>query len=126
MYIDLLTRIKNAQAVKRDSVKAPYSNMDFAVAEVLAANKYIAGAEKKGRTSKRIIEIGLNYKEGRGAIRGVKFVSKPSLRKYVGYRDIRAIKQGYGMMVISTPQGIMTNKDARAKKLGGEVLFEIW
>lgn len=126
MYTDLLTRIKNAQQARLESVKAPYSNMDMAIADLLAAKGFIQGAQKKGRMPKRIIEIILKYKEGQGAIVGIRFLSKPSRRRYLGWRDFRPVRHGYGTMVISTPKGIMTSSDARKQKLGGEALFEIW
>lgn len=127
MYLDLLTRIKNGQQARKETVKAPYSKMDMAVAEVLAANNYIANAEKKGRMPKRIIEIGLKYyDEKQGVISGVKVISKPSRKIYTGYRELKPVRQGYGLGVISTPKGIMSVKDAKKNKLGGQLLFEIW
>lgn len=126
MYTDLLTRIKNAQAVKKASLKVPYSEMDMAILETLSKNHYIESAAKKGRSPKRIVEINLRYEDGEGAVRGVKFLSKPSRRLYAGYRDLRKVRQGYGHLVLSTPKGIMTGGEARKQKLGGELLFEIW
>ena len=126
MYTDLLIRIKNAEQAKKDSVKAPFSNMDMAIAELLATHKYVESAAKKGRLPKRVIEIKLKYTDGRGAVSGVKFLSTPGRRLYAGFKDLKSVKQGYGMAVISTPQGIMTAKEARKMKLGGELLFEIW
>ncbi len=127
MYIDLLTKIKNAQQARKEFVKLGFSNMDLAVAELLAKNNFIDSATKKGRLPKRIIEIKLKYRDRNvGAISGVKFLSKPSRRLYAGYKDLRLVRQGYGMAVISTPKGIMTYKEARKQKLGGEILFEIW
>ncbi len=125
-YIDLLTKIKNAQAVKKENVKIPYSKMNEAVADILAKNKYLAGFEKKGRGPKKILDIRLKYQEGQGAVTGIKFVSKPSRRIYIGYADLKPVKQGYGIGVISTPKGIKTTMDAKKNKIGGEILFEIW
>ena len=96
------------------------------VAELLARYHYIGGVVKKGRLPKRVIEIKLKYKDNKGVISGIKFLSKPSRRLYLGYRDLRPVKQGYGLLVISTPKGIMTGAEARKLKLGGELLFEIW
>lgn len=126
MYQDLLTKIHNAQRAGKPSMKAPFSNMDMAVAEILVATGYVAGAAKKGRTPKRIIEVDIKYTEGAGAITGMKFLSVPSRRLYAGYKDLRRVKQGYGTAVISTPKGLMTIANARKQKLGGELLFEIW
>lgn len=107
-------------------MKAPFSNMDMAVAEILVTRGYVAGAAKKGRSPKRIIEVDLKYTEGAGAITGMKFLSVPSRRLYAGYKDLRRVRQGYGTAVISTPKGIMTADAARKQKMGGELLFEIW
>lgn len=126
MYIDLLTKIKNAQQARKETLKVYYSNMDMAIADILVKENYIESAAKKGRVPKRVIEIKLKYKDKEGAITGVRFLSKPSRRLYAGYNDLRLIKQGYGTALISTPKGIMTYKEARRQKLGGEILFEIW
>ncbi|NCN53031.1 30S ribosomal protein S8 [Candidatus Wolfebacteria bacterium] len=126
MYINLLTVIKNAQAVQRETIKVPFTNMDFAIAELLAKHKYIEGVAKKGRMPKRILEVTLKYKEGKGAISKVQFLSKPSRSAYVGYKDIRPVRQGYGLLVVSTSKGIMDGKSAKRQKLGGQLLFQIW
>lgn len=126
MYHDLLIRIKNAQAARQQRVKIPYSKMDEAIANLLVQHGYIAGAAKKGRMPKRVLDVELKYENGVGAIRGVKFISKPSRRIYAGYRDLKPARQGYGMLVVSTPKGVMSGTEARKQKAGGELLFEIW
>ncbi len=126
MYTDLLTKIKNAQAVKKEGLKSPYSKMDEVIVDLLVKNNYLLSYEKKGRNPKKVLDVKLKYSDGVGAIEDVKFVSKPSRRIYIGYKDIKPVKHNYGLAVISTPQGIMTNKEARKNKIGGEVLFEIW
>lgn len=126
MYIDLLIKIKNAQAAKKESVKVPYTNMDNAVAELLLAHKYIEAVSKKGRMPKRGLEITLKYNNGIGAIEDLKILSRPSRKLYAGYKDIRPVRQGYGLLVLSTPKGIMDGKAARKEKVGGQLLFEIW
>lgn len=126
MYTDLLTKIKNAQAVKKESVKMPYSNMDFSVAEILAKHKLLEEVSKKGRLPKRVLELKLKYANGKGVIGGTKIISKPSRRIYIGYKDIKPVKQGYGLLVLSTPKGIMDGKTAKKEKVGGQLLFEIW
>lgn len=127
MYTDLLTKIKNAQKAKKESIKTTYSSPDLAIAQLLANLKFIEAVEKRGRLPKRILEVTLKYdKDGRGAIEVIKFVSKPSRRLYAGYKELRKVRQGYGAGVISTPKGIMTYDGARKAKVGGERLFEIW
>jgi len=123
MYINLLIKIKNAQEAGKDSLKVPFSKMDLAIAELLSKQGYLKDAESKGKTIKRTIKI--NLKEGK-AIKGIKLVSRPSRRLYAGYRDIKSVKSGYGMGVVSTSKGIMSDKEARKQKLGGQLLFQIW
>lgn len=126
MYTNLLTQLKNAQAVKKENIKVFHSKADEKIAEILAANDYLEKFEKKGRGAKKILDIKLKYADGDGAIGGFKFISKPSRRIYLGYNEIRPVRQGYGLMVISTPKGIMTGKEAKKLKVGGEALFQIW
>ena len=126
MYTDLLIKIKNAQQAKKESLKTSYSKMDLAIAEILAANKYVEAVEKKGRLPKRAIEIKLKYENGEGAISGIKFISRPSRKIYTGYKDLRSVRQGYGLGVISTSRGLMTVKEAKKSRVGGQFLFEIW
>ena len=126
MYINTLVRIKNAIARKFDKVKIPHANLDLAILEKLAKVGYITSAVKKGRGVKRIIEIVLKYDSGRPAITNMKFLSRPSHRKYVGYSDIKSSKDGIGNYILSTPKGILTDREARKQKVGGELLFEIW
>lgn len=126
MIADLLTRIKNGQQARLQSVKAPFSRMDFAVAELLAKHKYLEAAEKKGRMPKRVIDARLRYTDDSGVIHGIKLYAKPSRRVSVSYKDLPSAHQGYGMLVLSTPNGILTGSEARKAKVGGILLFEIW
>ncbi len=126
MYIQLLTQLKNGQLVKKESVKAAYSVMDEKILKLLKENGYIKDFEKKGRGAKKILDVKLKYDNGQGVISGIKFISKPSCRIYIGYKEIKPVKHGYGLLIISTPRGIITNKQARKMKVGGEALFKIW
>ncbi|OGY64446.1 MAG: 30S ribosomal protein S8 [Candidatus Harrisonbacteria bacterium RIFCSPLOWO2_02_FULL_41_11] len=126
MYTDLLTKIKNAQSAKKTGLKTYYSNMDFAILEVLVKHKFLQDVSKKGRMPKRAIDITLKYKDGEGAISGLKFLSSPSRRLYLGYKDIKSVRQGYGLLILSTPKGIMDGRTAKKNKLGGQLLFEVW
>ncbi len=122
---DLLVRLQNASRVGHTSVSMPASKMRTAVAEVLAREGYVASVSEKGDTHR--LEVELKYREdGRPVISGSKRISKLSRRMYVGSREIRPVKQGHGLLVLSTPEGILSGKQAREKKVGGEVLFEIW
>ena len=126
MYIDALTKIKNAQFVQRETVKVPFSNLVLAILETLEKNKLIESVSKKGRMPKRIIEVKLKYDHGHGAIHKIKFLSTSSRRLYIGYEDIRTVRQGHGLLVLSTPKGILDGRTARKEKVGGQLLFEIW
>lgn len=126
MYYDLLIRIKNASKAKKESLLSPYSKMDFEVAKILAEAGYIKSVSKKENDKRNYIEIKLAYNDNGSAITDFKILSKPSRRIYKGYKDLLAIKQSYGLSVLSTPQGIMNNRSARKNKVGGEYLFEVW
>ena len=126
MYTDLLTQIKNAQAVNKERVKTSYSAMDEKVLEILASSHFISAFEKKGRNPKKYLESTLLYKNGSSAITGIKFISSPSRHVYRKYSQLRPVKQGYGVSIISTSKGLMTDTNARKNKIGGEVLFNIW
>lgn len=119
---DMLVRLQNASRVGHAAVTLPYSAMKQSIAKVLEKEGYIADAKKKDNT----LTMSLVYKNSRPAINGMKRISKPSRRLYVGVRDIHQVKRGAGLLVISTPEGILAGKEARAKRVGGEPLFEIW
>jgi small subunit ribosomal protein S8 len=98
--------------------------MTRAVAEVLAREGYIGSLDTSKK--ERMFTVSLPYKNGRPTMSGMKRISKPSRRMYMGVHDIKPVKHGHGLLVLSTPQGVMSGKEARAKRVGGEVLFEIW
>jgi small subunit ribosomal protein S8 len=122
-YINLLTKIKNAQEAEKGFLKVPFSKMDLAVADLLVKAGYLKSVEIKGKADRRLIEINLKDEK---AIKGVKFISRPSRKIYAGYKNLKPVKSGYGLTALSTPKGIMSNKEARQQKLGGQLLFEIW
>lgn len=126
MYLNTLTKLKNAYARKFDRIKLPYSSFDLAILETLEKCGFVESVSKKGRGTKRIIEAKLKYDDGKSALSGIKFISKPSRRMYVGYKDIKKSHDGYGFYILSTPNGILNNLDAKKSKVGGELLFEIW
>lgn len=123
---DLLIRIKNAQAAGRETVEAPFSNVKMAIAKILQSEGFIENVEKKGVKNKEKLEIKLKYDQGVGAISGIKRLSRPGQRNYSPSLKIRSSKQGYGLIIISTSQGIMSGQDAKKKKIGGEILCEVW
>ena len=120
---DMLTRIRNAQKAGLKTVDIPLSNLIFEIAKILKAEIYFEDFKKLGRGNEKILEIALKYPE---AIHEIKRISKPGQRIYAGTSEIKTVKNGYGILVISTSKGLMTNKEARKANLGGEVLLEIW
>ena len=127
---DMLTTIMNAHAVNKESVVLPFSRMKFDIANTLKAGGYVSAVERKKRKAKKseqeFISIILKYDEHGPAINGIKLISRPSRRMYIKTDQIKLVRSGYGIAVISTPKGIMNSKEARKQKLGGEILFEVW
>jgi len=112
---------------RHQAVEAPFSKVKLAIAKLLVAEGLAESAEKKGVKPKERLEIKLKYDEdGRPAITEVRRISKPSKRLYSQAKNLKSVKQGYGLAIISTSQGLMTEKEARKKKLGGEIFCEIW
>ena len=124
---NFITSISNAAKTGKRAVRTPYSTMKQAIAEVLASEGYIEELTKKGKkTGQKYLEVSVVYDEEGSRVHGVKRVSKPSRRVYKGAKDIHAVRHGYGRVIISTPEGIMTGEAARKANIGGEALFEIW
>lgn len=124
---DMLNRIRNAQAVLEETVDIPLSNLKYEVAKILEKGGFVAGVEKKGKKTKKVIEITLKYNEKVPAISGLKRISKPGQRIYKRAKELKPVKGGYGIAIISTSKGgLMTDKEARKQELGGEVICEIW
>lgn len=123
---DMLTRIRNAQKADFSLVEIPFSNLKYEIAKILVKKGFVEKVEKKGRKARKFIEIALKYQEGAPAISGLKRISKPGQRIYLDSKKIKKVKGGYGIAIISTSKGLMTNKEARKNKLGGEVLCEVW
>jgi small subunit ribosomal protein S8 len=123
---DLIIQLKNASIARKESILFPYSKLSNAVAEALKHAGYIEGIAKKGKKVSKFLEITLLYKEGASVIKDVKRISKPSKRMYMGASEIRSVRNGYGRLFLSTPKGILTDKEARKEKVGGEALFEMW
>ena len=122
----MLNHIKNSQAAQKPSVVLSFSNLKYNLLKILEECQFVEKVEKKGRGSKRTLEILLKYTEGQPAVSGFKKVSKSSQRVYIPAQKIKPIKGGQGLTIISTPQGLMTGKEARKKNLGGEVICEVW
>lgn len=123
---DLLVRIKNAQAAGHETLAVPFSKVKLNLLKILENNGLIESLERKGVKSKERIEVGLKYHQGAPAIAGLKRISCPGQRIYLGAKKIRPVKQGYGLTIVSTSQGLMTGLEAKKKKLGGEILCQVW
>ncbi|KAB0583427.1 MULTISPECIES: 30S ribosomal protein S8 [Ideonella] len=119
---DMLTRIRNAQAVDKVSVVMPASKLKVAIAQVLKDEGYIDGFAVKGEAGKSELEIGLKYYAGRPVIERIERVSRPGLRIYRGRDAIPQVMNGLGVAIVTTPKGVMTDRKARAAGVGGEVL----
>ncbi len=124
---DMLTRIRNALSAKHDSVDVPASKLKKAVADILVSEGYIKCAELVEEGVQGTIKIELKHGfKGNKVITGLRRISKPGLRVYCGYEDIPKVLNGLGIAIISTSKGVMTDKQARVDKVGGEVLAYVW
>ena len=123
---DYLTRVRNALRAKHKRVDIPASNLKRELTKLLLANKFIAGFTEVKEGPQGTLRIQLRYHDNRPVITGLKRVSTPGLRKYTGKEEVPRVLGGLGIAVISTSRGLMTDRDARDAKVGGEVLCEIW
>lgn len=124
---DMLTRIRNANAAKHDTVKVPASNMKKAIAQILVDEGYINSFTVEDDGKQGIMEIFLKYGPNRSqVITGLRRVSKPGLRIYTDVENMPKVMRGIGVAILSTSKGVMTDKDARKANVGGEVLAFIW
>jgi len=119
---DMLTRIRNAQLAQKNSVAMPSSKLKVAIAAVLKDEGYIDDFAVRDADGKSQLDIALKYYAGRPVIERIERISRPGLRVYKGSNDLPRVMNGLGVAIVSTPKGVMTGKDARASKVGGEVL----
>ncbi len=123
---DLLIRMKNACNAGHPTVLVPYSKFKESILGLLEKEGFVKSYSKKGKKVTRFIEVELAYTGDVPKLKGVERVSKPSKRVYTKVGDVRPVRQGYGMLVLSTPKGVMTDRQARKEHVGGEALFKIW
>lgn len=123
---DFLSQIKNAQITGKETVKTSVSKLKLSLAKILVKAGYLESVEKKGRGFRRFLVVKLKYKDAQPVITNLKRVSKLGQRFYIKHKDIRPVRDGYGLSIISTPKGLMTNKQAKKQCLGGEVICEVW
>ena len=122
---DMLARIRNATGAVRPTVEIPHSKMKESLARLLLKEGYVSEVAVEGDKIKRL-KLTLKYMGRRGVIEGLRRVSRPGLRNYVGSTEIPRVRGGLGVAVISTPEGIMSGREARRKNLGGEVVCYVW
>ena len=132
---DMLTRVRNAQAVKKETVLIPYSKAKLDILQVLLKHGFIKKVEKvkkklditQARTSKKFIEVRIKYElDGQPKISEITRISKPSKRVYLKAKNIWPFKKGLGIRILSTSRGILSDIEAKKLKVGGEVLLEVW
>jgi len=124
---ELLTRIRNAMHARYNQVEVAHSRLREAICRVLMAEGFISGIETAGEGHKKKLLLALRYSPTREPIiRGLKRVSKPSLRRYAGAKTMPRVSGGLGVHIVSTPLGVMTDREARRRNLGGEVLLRVW
>ncbi|MEN9281747.1 MAG: Ribosomal protein [Bacteroidota bacterium] len=123
---DFLTRIRNASAARHKSVDVPASNLKMAIAEILKDQGYIQDFSKSEDGKQGVLSLKLRYYYGQPVIREIQRVSKPGRRIYAPVERLPRVRNGLGIAIISTPRGVMTDKQARRENVGGEVLCTIW
>ncbi len=122
---DFLTRIRNAQMAGQETITAPSSKMKVRIAKILEAEGYVEAVREDAEGSKKVLVVELSYKGREPKIRSIKRISKPGLRVYRKADELPRVMSDIGIAIVSTSAGIMTNKDARRRKLGGEILCEV-
>ena len=124
---NLIIKIKNGSRAHQDAISAPHSKLSEAVLSLLQKEGYIKSFSTKGKKVVKTLDVELAYDEvGNPKVEEVERVSKLSKRVYSGSKEIKSVRSGYGMLVLSTPKGILSDKEAKKMNVGGEVLFKIW
>jgi small subunit ribosomal protein S8 len=123
---DMLTRIRNATRVTLPVVEVPHSKLKESLANILKTEGYVAAVEVDGKTTTKTIKLKLKYEGKRSVIEGLRRISRPGLRHYVGATEIPRVRGGLGVAVVSTSEGMMTGVQARKKNLGGELICYVW
>ena len=124
---DMLVRINTALKVRKEAADIPYSRMKEGIARIMLAEGFIGKCDVLTRMNKKYLRLGLKYVDGKkSVIDGLRRISTQGRRSYVGVGSIPRVRAGFGVAVMSTPRGLMTDEEARAKKVGGEVVCYIW
>ena len=123
---DMLTRIRNAAIVKKAEVILPSSKIKFSIAKILEKEGYLANVRQTDKGPQRTMTLQLKYENGQSVVHKIRRVSTPGRRVYSAASELPRVLSGFGIAVISTPNGLMTNREARKRKLGGEVICEVY
>lgn len=123
---DILNMIKNASRAGHETVAFPFSKIKFEIVTCLEKAGYVKDVQKKTKKNTPMIEVGIVYVDGSPRIHDIERVSKVSRRQYVGVGDLKSVRNGMGTLVLSTPKGILTDKEARKEHVGGELILSIW
>jgi small subunit ribosomal protein S8 len=123
---DMLTRLRNANLALLPNVEVSHSKLKESIANILKREGYLAEVSVEGQTATKKLKLKLKYNGRKGVIAGLKRVSKPGLRRYVGATEIPRVLNGMGIAIVSTPRGVMTGNDARKQNVGGELVAFIW
>ncbi len=123
---DFLTRLRNAQSAFRDSVELPSSRMKYTLAKILQREGFVGAVAERAEGVKKILTVALKYNGREPAIRSISRVSKPGRRVYGKTQDLPRVLSNMGIAIVSTSAGVMTNKEARRRKLGGEIICEVY
>lgn len=123
---DMLNQIKNAQAVEKQEVLIPFSKLKNEIAMILSKEGFVGEVKNATKAGDKVLKIALKYDNGIPAIAGSKRVSKPGQRIYETVHEIKKVHGGYGISVVSTSKGLMTNKEAKKQKIGGEIICQVW
>lgn len=123
---DMLTSIRNAGARRYPSVRVPYSKLKLSIAKILQREGYLGAVREVSEGARKFLEIDLKYVDKKFIFKGMRRVSKPGRRVYLRHSELRPVLGNLGVAIVSTSSGLMTNKEARRKGLGGEVLLEVW
>lgn len=123
---NMMNMVKNSGRVEHESVVVPFSKIKHSIAECLVKEGYLNSVSKKMKKGFPVLELGIAYVDGTPKVNGVERVSKSSRRVYKGVKEIKPVRNGSSLTILSTPKGILTDRQAKKEMVGGEVLFKIW
>lgn len=123
---NMINMIKNAGTREHETITVPYSRIKQSIADCLVAEGYLSSVSKKTKKGFPVLELGLSYVDGAPKVTGAERVSKSSRRIYKGVKEIKPARGNFGVVVMTTPKGILTDKQAKKEMVGGEVLFKLW